>query len=158
MKETGNSLLLNWKLFYFPVMRNVAALFIEHFKSRSSCMLKFLRFAVLRKLLVLDSKRDLTTERSILQFLKKRLPHFVNMISEWTKNCKKCTVSIVFWWRQNFMIAGWIVILDCSSNASVLFSHRILNIEQQDLALKCNQFYFLCLCTFPSFFRQVMME
>ena len=32
MKETGNSLLLNWKLFYFPVMRNVAALFIEHFE------------------------------------------------------------------------------------------------------------------------------
>ena len=100
----------NWiqHLFYFLELVNVVASFIG--KSFFICglgfRLKFSPNAVIRKRLQLESKTELTT---FLQFSGQIKPNFVSLKSAWTKISKNCSIMIVFWQYQSFLMVWGVV-------------------------------------------------
>ena len=92
---------------------------------QSGCILILLRIVVLRKRLPMDSTSDLTTQKSFLKFLECKVPRFVNLISAWTQIVKNCSSDLVFSRHQIFSFLSLMGTLVCSSNVTVVSSHRI---------------------------------
>ena len=118
----------NWLqlLFYFIVLMGIVAFVIgmRFFSCVSGFSSKFSRIALLRKRLQLDSKSDSTKIGLILGFLLEN-GYFVDFISVWSEVCKKRSIVILFWRHQFFSMSSLRVILVCSLEMLVLFSHRI---------------------------------